>query len=301
MNLPKCSGGQQEREFTYSESIFPGDSYKASIHTKKLAFYYETEEKVLQDGSINMEKYTVKLVDKHTRQLVTDNALEEKNVPNINVSIQYISTNKGAAKIKLEKSRTDADILLAFDVQSMELIKDELHELKRHDTPHEGDDNILITEKGLGALEIYKVKRAVFIVAGMGTRLYPFTKDRPKSLVEVNNNIYSAYLARDYLKNAYILDGDLLLTNKSIIQKYQYTCNYVGIFQNKTTDWCLEIEGERVASMKLGGQNCYLMYGVSYWDDQAGPFAEGDIIEIDSVDDLHAAEDLLKRMSWIRV
>ncbi|WII37222.1 sulfatase-like hydrolase/transferase [Paenibacillus thiaminolyticus] len=78
MNLPKCFGGQQEREFTYSESIFPGDSYKASIHTKKLAFYYETDEKVLQDGSVNMEKYTVKLVDKHTRQLVTDNALEEK-------------------------------------------------------------------------------------------------------------------------------------------------------------------------------------------------------------------------------
>ncbi|PZM67274.1 sugar phosphate nucleotidyltransferase [Paenibacillus dendritiformis] len=247
------------------------------------------------------------------------------------------------------------------------------------------NDNILITEKGLDALEIYKVKRAVFIVAGMGTRLYPFTKDRPKSLVEVNgksmiedmletihnigireiiivrgylkdkfdfllekyphlifidndkyeeyNNIYSAYLARDYLQNAYIIEGDLLLTNKNIIQKYQYSCNYVGVFQKKTTDWCLEIEDGRVASMKLGGQNCYLMYGVSYWDDQAGkqlqedinkeiqldsakqrywdevpinllnenyniyvrPFAEGDIIEIDSTDDLHAAEELLKR------
>lgn len=60
----------------------------------------------------------------------------EENLPDINVTIQYISTNKGAAKIKLEKSRTDADILLAFDVQSMELIKDELHDLKKYDTRH---------------------------------------------------------------------------------------------------------------------------------------------------------------------
>ncbi|GAC41346.1 CTP--phosphocholine cytidylyltransferase [Paenibacillus popilliae] len=249
----------------------------------------------------------------------------------------------------------------------------------------EGNDHILITDKGLNALEIYKVKRAVFIVAGMGTRLYPFTKDRPKSLVEVNgksmiegiletihnigireivvvrgylkekfdfllekypdlifidndkyeqyNNIYSAYLAKDYLQNAYILEGDLLVTNKNIIQKYQYQCNYVGVYQNETTDWCLEIENGRVAAMKLGGQHCYLMYGISYWDEQAGkqlkediskeiqlegakqrywdevptnlcnknyhihvrPFAEGDIIEIDSADDLHAAEEWLKR------
>ncbi|WP_019424734.1 phosphocholine cytidylyltransferase family protein [Paenibacillus sp. OSY-SE] len=247
------------------------------------------------------------------------------------------------------------------------------------------DDKVMITEKGLDVLEMYRVKRAVFIVAGMGTRLYPLTKDRPKSLVEVNgksmiedmletvhnigirevvivrgylkekfdfllkkyphiifidndkyeeyNNIYSAYLAKDYLENTYIFDGDILLTNKAILQKYQYRCNYAGIFQKKTDDWCLEIEGERVASMKLGGENCYLMYGVSYWDEKAGkqlkqdiikeiqsdsakqrywdeiptnlynqnynvyvrPCKVGDIVEIDTIDDFHAAEELLQR------
>lgn len=247
------------------------------------------------------------------------------------------------------------------------------------------DDTIMITEKGLDVLEMYRVKRAVFIVAGMGTRLYPLTKDRPKSLVEVNgksmiedmletvhnigirevvivrgylkekfdfllekyphiifidndkyeeyNNIYSAYLAKDYLENTYIFDGDILLTNKNIIQKYQYHCNYAGIFKKETDDWCLELEGGRVASMKLGGENCYLMYGVSYWDEKAGKQLKqdiikeiqsdsakqrywdeiptnlynqnynvyvrscevGDIVEIDTIDDFHAAEELLQR------
>ncbi|MCY9514171.1 extracellular solute-binding protein [Paenibacillus apiarius] len=59
-----------------------------------------------------------------------------EQLPDIDVTIQYISMNKGAAKIKLEKSRTDADILLAFDIQSLELIKDELNDLKIYDTRH---------------------------------------------------------------------------------------------------------------------------------------------------------------------
>ncbi|WP_019424730.1 sulfatase-like hydrolase/transferase [Paenibacillus sp. OSY-SE] len=88
-NLPKCFGGEREREYTYSESIFPGDSYKASIHTKEAAFYYETEEKVLQDGSVNMENYTVKLVDKHTRQRIENKAFTEKCIEIVHDHMKY--------------------------------------------------------------------------------------------------------------------------------------------------------------------------------------------------------------------
>lgn len=43
-----------------------------------------------------------------------------------------------------------------------------------------------ITEKGLQALEPYRVKRAVFIAAGFGSRLVPITLNTPKPLVRVN-------------------------------------------------------------------------------------------------------------------
>ncbi len=43
-----------------------------------------------------------------------------------------------------------------------------------------------ITAKGLTALEPYKVKRAVFIAAGFGSRLVPITLNTPKPLVRVN-------------------------------------------------------------------------------------------------------------------
>lgn len=46
-------------------------------------------------------------------------------------------------------------------------------------------DDELITENGLQALEPYRVKRAVFIAAGFGSRMVPVTLNTPKPLVRV--------------------------------------------------------------------------------------------------------------------
>lgn len=46
--------------------------------------------------------------------------------------------------------------------------------------------NNTITDAGLQALEPYRVKRAVFIAAGFGSRLVPITLNTPKPLVRVN-------------------------------------------------------------------------------------------------------------------
>lgn len=43
----------------------------------------------------------------------------------------------------------------------------------------------LITQTGIEALEPYRVKRAVFIAAGFGSRLVPITLNTPKSLIRV--------------------------------------------------------------------------------------------------------------------
>ena len=43
-----------------------------------------------------------------------------------------------------------------------------------------------ITEEGMNAMEPYRVKRAVFIAAGFGTRLVPITLNTPKPLVRVH-------------------------------------------------------------------------------------------------------------------
>lgn len=47
-------------------------------------------------------------------------------------------------------------------------------------------DSGLITSKGINALEPYRVKRAVFIAAGFGSRMVPITFNTPKPLVRVH-------------------------------------------------------------------------------------------------------------------
>ena len=43
------------------------------------------------------------------------------------------------------------------------------------------------------------------------------------------NNISSAYVVKNMLENSYVLESDLVLYNKDIIRKYEYTSNYTGM------------------------------------------------------------------------
>ena len=180
----------------------------------------------------------------------------------------------------------------------------------------------MITEAGYAALEPYRVKRAVFIAAGFGSRLVPITLNTPKPLVRVNgkrmidtlldavvaagieeiylvrgylgeqfdqllykypnikfienpyyneaNNISSALLVRNLLQNAYVLEADLVLSNPEIITKYQYTSNYLGVATNFTDDWCFETKNRVITKVKVGGNDCHHMFGISYWTEEAG-------------------------------
>ncbi|MBQ3792339.1 MAG: NTP transferase domain-containing protein [Clostridia bacterium] len=179
-----------------------------------------------------------------------------------------------------------------------------------------------ITPKGLEALEPYRVKRAVFVAAGFGSRLVPVTLNTPKPLVRVNgkriidtlidgvlaagieeiyivrgylaeqfdqllykypmirfienpayneaNNISSAMCARYLLCNAYVLEADLLLYNPSLIQKYHYTSNFLGIPKERTDDWCFTVRDGIIREQKVGGVNCYQEVGISYWNETDG-------------------------------
>ena len=87
--------------------------------------------------------------------------------------------------------------------------------------------NGVITEEGLHALEPYRVKRAVFMAAGFGSRLVPITLNTPKPLVRVKGKriieslldavtaagIEEIYLVRGYLSEQF---DQLLLKYPSI-------------------------------------------------------------------------------------
>lgn len=189
-----------------------------------------------------------------------------------------------------------------------------------------------ITAKGLEALEPYRVKRAVFIAAGFGSRMVPITLNTPKPLVRVKgqriidslldavvavgieeiylvrgylaeqfdqllykypnikfienpayneaNNISSLMCVRSLLQNAYVFEGDMLLSNKALVTKYQYSSNYLGVPVAVTDDWCFETKNSQITKVSVGGTNCHQMIGISYWTSEDGKKLEEHIAAV---------------------
>lgn len=188
------------------------------------------------------------------------------------------------------------------------------------------------TPAGVEAMEPYRVRRAVFLAAGFGSRLAPITFNTPKPLVRVHgkriidslldaclaagieeiylvrgylaeqfdqlryrypmirflenpvynetNNISSALCARHLLSNAYVLEADLVLSNPQLIRPYQYASNFLAIPKERTDDWCFEVEDGVITEEKIGGERCWQMVGISYWDGPDGEKLARDLQEV---------------------
>ena len=78
----------------------------------------------------------------------------------------------------------------------------------------EDGEETYITEKGLKTLEPYRVKRAIILAAGFGSRMMPATTDRPKPMVRVNG-----VRIIDTLLDALVSVG---ITEITIIGGYQF-------------------------------------------------------------------------------
>lgn len=144
------------------------------------------------------------------------------------------------------------------------------------------------------------------------------------------NNLSSLYVARNELKNTIILDGDQLINNLNVLASRFDKSGYAGSWVNEWTDeWIMHSDdnGRVISCDRDGGQEGYRLYSVSkwtaedskklsklvekefqaknydiYWDDvvmfkypdkfdlfvhQVDP---GDIVEIDSLDELKAID-----------
>lgn len=194
------------------------------------------------------------------------------------------------------------------------------------------DESLILTVQGLKALEPYRVKRAIFLAAGFGSRMIPLTFNTPKPLIKVHgksmieylleavdkaeikekivvvgylgeyfevlknkypdiklvqndlyndaNNISSALMVKDYFENAYVLESDLVLYNPDIIQKYEYHSCFLGKYVKRTDDWCFTVKKDVIVEEKVGGTNCYHMYGISYYDKEDGIKLTKDIEDV---------------------
>lgn len=106
---------------------------------------------------------------------------------------------------------------------------------------------------------------------------YPMIKFIENPSYNEANNISSAMAARFLMQDAYVLESDLLVSNSKIIRKYNYSSNVLGIWKDRTDDWCVTEKDGCINEQKLGGLKCYQMYGVYYLNSSDGARLAEDI------------------------
>lgn len=140
------------------------------------------------------------------------------------------------------------------------------------------------------------------------------------------NNISSLYVAREHLENSLILDGDQIIYNDDVFSPYFEKSGYNSVWTDGETDeWLQQVENGKVVSCsRTGGKRGWQLFSISRWNEKDGkklkrhlelefenkqnrgiywddvvmfnhfdeydltvrPMNYGDVIEIDSLDDL---------------
>lgn len=134
----------------------------------------------------------------------------------------------------------------------------------------------------------------------------------------IYNNAYSLYLARDYLDNSFILEGDVYLANNFLLAGLKQSGYFTGIKEDFSDEWIFKFgEGDRLTDISIGSGTDYIMTGVSYWTERdskninkllkemidKGGFEKlfwDDLIK-DNIDDFDLRAYKIKSDDWIEI
>lgn len=144
-------------------------------------------------------------------------------------------------------------------------------------------DNLLDACLEAGIEEIYIVRGYLAEQFDQLLYKYPTVKFLENPVYNEANNISSSMIAKELLSNAYVFEADLLLSNPKIITKYHYTSDFLAIKKDRTDDWCFEVKDKVITEEKVGGEDCWQMVGISYWNEEDGRKLAVDIPEVYSM------------------
>jgi len=119
----------------------------------------------------------------------------------------------------------------------------------------------------------------IYIVVGYKKEKFDYLTKKYRSVCLIENpyykntnNISSLYVARDFLEDSIILDGDQIIYNPMILSRDFARSGYNVTWQEeRTEEWMLEVEGDIITGCsRNGGSRGWRLYSVSRWNAEDG-------------------------------
>lgn len=97
---------------------------------------------------------------------------------------------------------------------------------------------------------------------------------------DIYNNIYSMYLVRDYLSDAYVIDADVYINRNFILSDIDKSTYFSAYKKNVRNEWklCFD-ENNKVNDIKIINGDGFILCGVSYWSKNDGVLIKSRIEE----------------------
>lgn len=104
------------------------------------------------------------------------------------------------------------------------------------------------------------------------TDIYPDIKLIENPYYQNCNNISSLYVARDYIKNCFIIDGDQIIKNPEVFNPYFNHSGYNAVWcDGYTSEWIMETDQNIVTNCNCeGGEKGWQLFSISRWSAEDG-------------------------------
>ena len=126
---------------------------------------------------------------------------------------------------------------------------------------------------------IYNGIEEIVVVTGYLSNKFEYLKDKYKNIILLTNpywaecnNISSLYVARDYLEDAFIVDGDQIIRDPQVLCPVFIKSGYSAVWTDKPSkEWILELDGlDIVSCSRTGGEKGWQLFGISRWNAEDG-------------------------------
>ena len=133
-----------------------------------------------------------------------------------------------------------------------------------------------------GITEIYVVVGHLKEQFSVLTEAYPNVTLIENPYYDTCNNISSLYVAREYLEDVIILDGDLNIQNDAILSPEFERSGYNAVWtEEDTVEWLMQVNDAGIVTScsRTGGSRGWQLYSISRWSKEDGRKLRKDLEE----------------------